>query len=47
VAKYRQVRLAAHLTQLGEDHAGVHFASFGWILPMLHDPDRHDVRFYT
>lgn len=39
--------LAAHLTALGEEHAGVHFASIGWILPMLHDPDGHEVRFYT
>jgi catechol 2,3-dioxygenase-like lactoylglutathione lyase family enzyme len=39
--------LAARLTDLGEDHAGVHFATNGWILPMLHDPDGHEVRFYT
>ena len=39
--------LAARLTALGEDHAGVHFASRGWILPLLHDPDGHEVRFYT
>jgi catechol 2,3-dioxygenase-like lactoylglutathione lyase family enzyme len=39
--------LAQRLTNLGEDHAGVHFASLGWILPMLHDPDGHEVRFYT
>lgn len=39
--------LAARLTDLGETHAGVHFATFGWILPMLHDPDGHEVRFYT
>lgn len=39
--------LAAHLTALGEDHAGVHLASFGWILPHLHDPDGHEIRFYT
>jgi hypothetical protein len=25
----------------------VHFATIGWILPMLHDPDGHEVRFYT
>jgi hypothetical protein len=30
-----------------ETHAGVHFATIGWILPMLHDPDGHEVRFYT
>jgi len=39
--------LATRLSDLGEDHAGVHFATFGWILPMLHDPDGHEVRFYT
>ena len=39
--------LAARLTRLGEQHAGVHWASIGWILPRLHDPDGHEVRFYT
>ncbi|GAB0104218.1 hypothetical protein JMUB6875_31920 [Nocardia sp. JMUB6875] len=39
--------LAAHLTGLGESHAGVHRASLGWILPHLHDPDGHEVHFYT
>jgi catechol 2,3-dioxygenase-like lactoylglutathione lyase family enzyme len=39
--------LARHLSDLGEQHAGVHFATIGWILPMLHDPDGHEVRFYT
>ncbi|MFE2999920.1 VOC family protein [Nocardia sp. NPDC059246] len=39
--------LAAHLTALGESHAGVHFATIGWILPELRDPDGHEVRFYT
>jgi catechol 2,3-dioxygenase-like lactoylglutathione lyase family enzyme len=39
--------LAAHLSALGECHAGVHRATLGWILPMLHDPDGHEVRFYT
>ncbi|GGS66861.1 VOC family protein [Nonomuraea spiralis] len=39
--------LAAHLTALGEVHAGVHRASIGWVLPGLHDPDGHEVRFYT
>jgi catechol 2,3-dioxygenase-like lactoylglutathione lyase family enzyme len=39
--------LAARLTALGEQHAGVHFATIGWILPELHDPDGHEVRFYT
>src|SRR6266567_850043 len=39
--------LASRLTALGEDQAGVHRASFGWILPWLHDPAGHEVRFYT
>jgi hypothetical protein len=39
--------LAAYLSGLGESHAGVHFATVGWILPMLHDPDGHEVRFYS
>jgi len=39
--------LAGRLTALGEAHAGVHFATIGWILPELHDPDGHEVRFYT
>jgi catechol 2,3-dioxygenase-like lactoylglutathione lyase family enzyme len=39
--------LAARLDALGEQHAGVHFASIGWNLPELHDPDGHEVRFYT
>jgi len=40
-------QLAGRLTALGEQHAGVHWASIGWILPLLHDPDGHEVRFYT
>jgi hypothetical protein len=43
----RITELAEHLTGLGEEHAGVHFATIGWILPALHDPDGHEVRFYT
>ncbi|MFZ2528417.1 MAG: VOC family protein [Rhodococcus sp. (in: high G+C Gram-positive bacteria)] len=39
--------LAAHLDELGDRHGGVHFASIGWVLPLLHDPDGHEVRFYT
>ncbi len=39
--------LATRLLDLGEEHAGVHFATIGWVLPMLHDPDGHEVRFYT
>ena len=38
-------RLAAGLTRLGESHAGVHWASIGWILPARHDPDGHEIRF--
>lgn len=41
------VELAAHLDALGEPHGGVHRAGLGWILPFLHDPDGHEVRFYT
>jgi hypothetical protein len=40
-------QLAARLSALGEQHAGVHWASIGWILPELHDPNGHEVRFYT
>ena len=40
-------QLAARLSGLGEQHAGVHWATIGWILPELHDPDGHEVRFYT
>ena len=39
--------IAAHMTELGEEHAGVHRATAGWIMPLLHDPDGHEVRFYT
>jgi catechol 2,3-dioxygenase-like lactoylglutathione lyase family enzyme len=39
--------LAGRLTALGEQHAGVHYATIGWILPDLHDPDGHEVRLYT
>ncbi|MFD6677809.1 VOC family protein [Rhodococcus zopfii] len=39
--------LARHLDQLGDEHGEVQFASIGWILPLLHDPDGHEVRFYT
>lgn len=40
-------QLAARLAAFGETHAGVHFATIGWILPGTHDPDGHEVRFYT
>jgi catechol 2,3-dioxygenase-like lactoylglutathione lyase family enzyme len=39
--------LADRLAGLGEEHLGVHFATIGWILPGTHDPDGHEVRFYT
>ncbi|MFN2559949.1 MAG: VOC family protein [Jatrophihabitans sp.] len=39
--------LALRLTGVGESHGGVHFATVGWILPGLYDPDGHEVRFYT
>lgn len=39
--------LAERLSAMGEEHVGVQFATFGWILPMTHDPDGHEVRFYT
>lgn len=39
--------LAARLDGFGESHADVLLATIGWILPGLHDPDGHEVRFYT
>jgi catechol 2,3-dioxygenase-like lactoylglutathione lyase family enzyme len=39
--------LAANLDALSEPHGGVHRAALGWILPYLHDPDGHEVRFYA
>ena len=39
--------LARRLTAQGEAHAGVHWASISWILPALHDPDGHEIRFCT
>jgi catechol 2,3-dioxygenase-like lactoylglutathione lyase family enzyme len=40
-------QLANRLSEFGDRHAGVHFATIGWILPGTHDPDGHEVRFYT
>ena len=40
-------QLGTRLTALGEQHAGVYWATIGWILPHLHDPDGHEIRFYT
>jgi catechol 2,3-dioxygenase-like lactoylglutathione lyase family enzyme len=39
--------LAARLTALGESHAGVRFATIGWSLQDVFDPDGHEIRFYT
>ena len=41
------VALAVRFDALGQAHAGVHEASFGWILPEVPDPDGHALRFYT
>jgi catechol 2,3-dioxygenase-like lactoylglutathione lyase family enzyme len=40
-------KLAGRLDAIGQAHAGVHQASFGWILPEVLDPDGHQLRFYT
>jgi catechol 2,3-dioxygenase-like lactoylglutathione lyase family enzyme len=39
--------LAAHFTERGDAHAGVMRTPVGWVLPGVHDPDGHEVRFYT
>ncbi len=39
--------LASRLDTLGERHGGVLRGSHGWLLPYLHDPDGHEIRFYT
>jgi catechol 2,3-dioxygenase-like lactoylglutathione lyase family enzyme len=39
--------LAARFTERAEAHAGVHRTPIGWVLPGVHDPDGHEVRFYT
>ena len=39
--------LAAHLTEMGVPHDGVHRTPVGWVLLGVHDPDGHEVRFYT
>lgn len=39
--------LAERLTTMGVTHAGVHRTPYGWILPHVPDPDRHELRFYT
>ena len=39
--------LAARLDALGESHGGVVRTKRGWILPLLRDPDGHEVRFFS
>ena len=39
--------LAERFTALGDAHAGVQRTPVGWVLPGIHDPDGHEVRFYT
>ncbi|MFB6437797.1 VOC family protein [Streptomyces sp. NPDC056411] len=39
--------LAARMEVLGEPHGGVWCGLRGWLLPLLHDPDGHEVRVYT
>ncbi len=40
------VELADRLTKMGDEHGGVQDTPFGCVLPFLHDPDGHEVRFY-
>jgi catechol 2,3-dioxygenase-like lactoylglutathione lyase family enzyme len=39
--------LAARFTERGDRHLGVQRTPVGWVLPGVHDPDGHEVRFYT
>jgi catechol 2,3-dioxygenase-like lactoylglutathione lyase family enzyme len=39
--------LAAHLTERGVHNDGVHRTPVGWVLLGVHDPDGHEIRFYT
>ena len=39
--------LAARFTTLHDEHAGVMRTPVGWVLTGVHDPDGHEVRFYT
>ena len=39
--------LACRFDGLGDSHDGVHRTPVGWVLPGVHDPDGHEVRFYT
>ena len=39
--------LAAHFSSAGEPHEDVLRTPVGWVLLGIHDPDGHEVRFYT
>lgn len=39
--------LAARFTALGDHHESVQRTPVGWVLLGVHDPDGHEVRFYT
>ena len=39
--------LAARFTERDDAHAGVQRTPVGWVLTGVHDPDGHEVRFYT
>lgn len=39
--------LASHLTERGVEHNGVIRTPVGWVLVGVHDPDGHELRFYT
>ncbi|MFC3895037.1 VOC family protein [Lentzea rhizosphaerae] len=39
--------LAGHLTERGVEHGGVIRTPVGWVLLGVHDPDGHELRFYT
>lgn len=41
------IAIAARLDAFGIGHGGVHRTTQGWVLPLAHDPDGHEVRFYT
>lgn len=39
--------LAERFAAAGDPHDGVHRTPVGWVLLGVHDPDGHEVRFYT
>jgi len=39
--------LAARFAERDDAHDGVQRTPVGWVLPGVHDPDGHEVRFYT